>query len=73
MYSNLTDLECTYCGEHYAANQLMTTCPACGKVLYARYDLSAAAITMTKAALADRSWNLWRYHESCRTRTRLTP
>ena len=63
MYSNLTDLECTYCGEHYAADQLMTTCPACGKVLYARYDLSAAAITMTKAALADRSWNLWRYHE----------
>ncbi len=63
MYSYLTDLECTNCGEHYAANQLMTTCPACGKVLYARYDLDAAATQMTKAALLERPWNLWRYHE----------
>ena len=63
MYSYMTDLECTNCGEHFAASQLMTTCPACGKVLYARYDLDAAAKQMTKAALADRPWNLCHYHE----------
>ncbi len=63
MYSYLTQLECTYCGKHYPADKLMMTCPSCGKVLYARYDLDAAAKQMTKAALADRPWNLWRYHE----------
>ena len=39
MYSYITDLECTNCGEHFAAKQ------------------------MTKAALADRPWNLCHYHE----------
>jgi threonine synthase len=41
----------------------MTTCLTCGKVLYARYDLAAAARTMTPAALCGRPWNLWRYAE----------
>lgn len=41
----------------------MTTCPACSKVLYVRYDLDAAKQTMTKEALKDRPWNLWRYSE----------
>ncbi len=63
MYSYLTQLECTNCGEHYPADRLMTTCPSCGKVLYARYDLEAAAKQMTKAALIERPWDLWRYHE----------
>jgi threonine synthase len=59
----LTHLECTYCGETYDHNQLITTCPACGKVLYARYDLEGARADMTKEALRDRPWNLWRYFE----------
>jgi threonine synthase len=63
VYSYLTHLECTYCGETYADDQRMTTCPACGKVLYARYDLAQAATQLTKASLAARPWNLWRYHE----------
>lgn len=63
MYSYLTHLECTDCGETYPTDKLMTTCPACGKVLYARYDLAAAAQSMTKSSLVDRKWNLWRYHE----------
>ena len=42
MKSYLTHLECTNCGRTYEAEQLHTTCGACGKVLYARYDLEAA-------------------------------
>ena len=41
----------------------MTTCPACGKVLFARYDLAAAAREMTPDALAQRPWRLGRYAE----------
>jgi len=63
VYSFLTHLECTNCGEHYPSDELITTCPACGKVLYARYDLAGAAKSMTKEALLERPWNLWRYHE----------
>ena len=62
-YSYLADLECSMCGERYPADQIMTTCPACGKVLFARYDLAAAANAMTDTALAARPWDLWRYHE----------
>jgi threonine synthase len=63
MQSHLTHLECTFCGETHDAHQLITVCPSCGKVLYARYDLTAAAREMTPAALAKRPWNLWRYFE----------
>ncbi len=63
MRSFLTHLECTNCGATHESEQLITTCPACGKVLYARYDLAAAARTMTPAALAERPWTLWRYAE----------
>jgi threonine synthase len=59
----LTHLECSSCGETYPADQLMTTCPACGKVLFARYDLEAAAASMTPEALATRPWDLSRYRE----------
>jgi threonine synthase len=61
--SQLTHLECSYCGETYPADRLQKTCPACGKVLFARYDLDAAAKTMTRDDLRDRPWDLWRYAE----------
>jgi threonine synthase len=41
----------------------MNTCPACGKVLVANYDLEAAARVMTPDALVGRPWDLWRYEE----------
>ncbi|HEY8598725.1 MAG TPA: threonine synthase [Thermomicrobiales bacterium] len=63
MYSYLTYLECTFCGTTYEANELQTICAKCGKVLYARYDLAAARVAMTKEALASRPFTLWRYHE----------
>lgn len=61
--STLTHLECSACGTTYAADRLMNLCPACGKPLLARYDLQVAARTLTRAALAGRSANLWRYRE----------
>lgn len=63
MSSYLTHLECTNCGATSPANLLATVCPACGKVLFARYDLQPAAREMTPSVLADRPWNLWRYAE----------
>ncbi len=63
MQSHLTHLECSACGVTQAADQLITVCPECGKVLYARYDLAAAAREMTPEALSSRPWNLWRYFE----------
>ncbi|CAA9563897.1 MAG: Threonine synthase [uncultured Thermomicrobiales bacterium] len=61
MRSYLTHLECSNCAATFPADRLITTCPACAKVLYARYDLAAAAREMTPEALASRPWNLWRY------------
>src|SRR3982074_1422494 len=37
--SFLTHLECSACGLGHDADQLQTVCTACGKVLFARYDL----------------------------------
>src|SRR5215211_2994251 len=59
----LTHLECTNCGATYPIDRLMTTCPVCAKVLFARYDLDAAAGLMTPQALTTRPWDFRRYAE----------
>ncbi|HET9879584.1 MAG TPA: threonine synthase [Candidatus Limnocylindria bacterium] len=61
--SALTHLACSACGVQADADELATTCAACGKVLLARYDLDLAAETMTREALRDRPWDAWRYAE----------
>lgn len=61
--SALAGLRCSYCEARYDADTLQTTCPACGKVLVAEYDLERARATLTRASLAERPWNLWRYAE----------
>jgi threonine synthase len=61
--SFLTHLECTSCGASYPPHQLITTCPVCAKVLFARYALEAAASRMTPRALATRPWDFRRYAE----------
>ncbi len=61
--STLTHLECGYCGRSVDAGAPANLCPACAKPLLARYDLAAAARTMTKQALAQREATLWRYAE----------
>jgi threonine synthase len=54
-------LECTRCGEHYAADRPQTVCPKDGGVLYARYDLAAIKKTFTRASLLALAPTMWRY------------
>ena len=61
--SYLTHLECTSCGQTCNADQPTRTCPQCGKVLYARYDLQEARKTLTPQALKERLGSMWRYYE----------
>jgi len=61
--STLTHLECTFCDQRYDADTLQTVCTACGKVLYARYDLARARHTLTRESLGRRRWDMWRYQE----------
>jgi threonine synthase len=61
--SALTHLECTACGLRHDADQTQTVCSACGKVLYARYDLDAVRASVKPADFAGRRWDMWRYHE----------
>jgi len=61
--SFLTHLECTACGLRHDAEQLQTVCTACGKVLFARYDLDAVRRAVTPPELASRRWDMWRYAE----------
>ncbi|MEC8986943.1 MAG: threonine synthase [Chloroflexota bacterium] len=63
MRSYLTNLECTYCGETFSADEPMRLCDKCGKVLYPRYDISTASKNFTKDVLRDRAPNMWRYFE----------
>src|SRR5713226_5820984 len=50
--STITHLECSKCGKTHPHDQLQNLCTACGKPLLARYDLKAAANTLTREALA---------------------
>jgi len=63
MKSYLTHLECTKCGEIFSCDDVHQTCPACGKVLYAKYDLKGAKQDLNKAILKNRTPNMWRYFE----------
>ena len=57
----LTHLECTRCGEHYAADRPQSVCTKDGGILYARYDLAAIKRSFPAARLAARAPNMWRY------------
>ncbi len=61
--SLLTHLECSICGERHDAGVLQTVCTACGRALFARYDLARAAATFSPGTLAARPWSMWRYTE----------
>ena len=58
----VTHLECSATGERYPADQLHNLSRA-GKPLLVRYDLAAIRKTLSKAALAQRPRDLWRYRE----------
>ena len=61
--SYLTHLECSNCGKTENAARLQTVCPACGRVLFARYDLDGVRRALPREALAGRDHTMWRYHE----------
>ncbi|MBV9599572.1 MAG: threonine synthase [Chloroflexi bacterium] len=61
--SFLSHLECTSCGLRHAAEQLQTVCTACGKVLFARYDIDGVRTSVKPEAFARRRWDMWRYAE----------
>ncbi len=63
MRSHISHLECTNCHETFSEKEPHRTCPACGKVLYPRYDLASAAHELTKDSLKNRPSNMWRYFE----------
>jgi threonine synthase len=58
----LTHLECTKCDRRYEAGRVQTVCE-CGAPLFARYDLTRAALEMRPGQLALREPTLWRYRE----------
>ena len=62
MRSFLDHLQCTACGRDFSADQLHTVCPDCGKVLFARYDLSSARKSMPRD-FSHRPPTMWRYQE----------
>lgn len=59
--SALTHLECTNCFEVFDADVAHGLCPACGKVLHARYDLDSVVVTPEE--LGRRETTMWRYRE----------
>jgi len=60
---HLTHLACTACHKEHDAAVPQNVCAACGKPLFAQYDLVAAAKTLTKESLRTREKSLWRYRE----------
>ncbi|HET7770836.1 MAG TPA: threonine synthase, partial [Chloroflexota bacterium] len=61
--SFLTHLECSNCGQTAEAQRLQTVCPACGRVLFARYDLAGAKQALPREKLGERPHTMWRYAE----------
>lgn len=58
----ITHLECSKCGKNHSHQKLQNLCD-CGGPLLARYDLRAAARTLTREALGERPATMWRYAE----------
>jgi threonine synthase len=58
----VTHLECSATGERYEADVVHGLSRA-GKPLLVRYDLEAAGAALTKATLAERPRDLWRWRE----------
>ena len=62
VFSALSHLDCPRCGRRRDATTQQGLCE-CGSPLLARYDLERVAATVTRADLAARPPDLWRYHE----------
>ena len=60
--SLVTHLECSLTGERYEAGKIHNLSRA-GKPLLVRYDLAAAAKTLTREAIAGREPGMWKWRE----------
>lgn len=58
----VTHLECAYTGERLEADRVHNLSSA-GKPLLVRYDLAGVKAALSKAALAERPADIWRYRE----------
>ncbi|MCG8459947.1 MAG: threonine synthase, partial [Holophagales bacterium] len=61
--STLLHLECSSTGRRHPADRLQNVDPESGRPLLARYDLEAAAGTLSLESLSRRRPGLWRYAE----------
>jgi threonine synthase len=61
--SYLRAIECTACHAEFDADTPQGVCPSCGKVLFARYDLTSLKSAVTPDDLRGRPWDMWRYRE----------
>lgn len=61
--SYFTHLECSKCGKRFDADKMQTVCDACGKPLFARYDLDAVGAAVSPPDLVGREASMWRYWE----------
>lgn len=64
----VTGLRCPRCDAEYPPTPQFDGCPACrgrglGVNLWPVYDDEAVAKTLTRASLAERPWDMWRYAE----------
>jgi threonine synthase len=59
---NVTHLECSLTGERYEAGKIHNLSRA-GKPLLVRYDLEAAARTLTRESIAEREPGMWKWRE----------
>jgi len=57
---NVSHLECSLCGQRFAANQIHNLC-SCGGALLVRYDLDKIRKSWTRESLAQAKPDLWRY------------
>ena len=63
MYSYLDHLGCTGCGAIHSHAQVIRTCPECGKVILARYDLARLRREVDRGTLERRPGTMWRFSE----------
>ena len=63
MYSYIDHLECTVCEATYPHAQPIRTCPSCGKVLFARYDLPKLKREVDRSRFETRSGSMWKFSE----------
>lgn len=61
-YSAIDHLECSKCHKKHSAHQLINVCD-CGFPLVVHYDLKLAQKLISKADIAKRNVDMWRYHE----------